>query len=196
MKRVSVLLALAFAVYLALATAAYANFGPHGGYTDDTDACAACHRAHTSFADVGWVDNLGVQHESALLVSSATSMSEFCYACHGNQAPGASTNVQAGIFDSGPSGCNGQNVGDSNSGVTVAYVTDSTFNAPLNGGGFDSVGLQATTSSHGMDLGPATAPMWGAGSARPRRARISPAPTATIPTAAPTTDCSSTRSTA
>ena len=46
--------------------------------------------------------------------------------------------------------------------MTVAYETESTFNAPLNGGGFDSVGSTTTTSSHGMDLGTATAPMWGA----------------------------------
>jgi predicted CXXCH cytochrome family protein len=166
-KRVILVVALALAANLLFAGAAYANFGPHGGYTDDTDACAGCHRAHTSFAQVGWTDNFGVVHESALLVSSATSMSEFCYACHGNQAPGASTNVQAGIFDSGPSGAAGQVVGDSNGGVTVAYVTESTFNAPLNGGGFDTVGLVPATSSHGMDLGPATAPMWGAGSSVP-----------------------------
>jgi predicted CXXCH cytochrome family protein len=158
---------LVLAMSLVFVGAAYANFGPHGGYVNDTDACAGCHRAHTSFAEVGWTDNYGVYHESALLVSSATNMSQFCYACHGNLAPGASTNVQAGVFDSGPSGAAGQVVGDSNGGVAVAYVTESTFNAPLNGGGFDSVGATPTTSSHGMDLGVATAPMWGAGSSLP-----------------------------
>ncbi len=165
MKRVSVVLALALAASLIFVGTAYANFGPHGGYTDDTDACAGCHRAHTSFAQVGWTDNFGVQHESALIVSSATTMSQFCYACHGNQAPGASTNVQGGIFDSGPSGALGQGVGADNGGVTVQYVTDSTFGATLNGGGFDSVNTSPTTSSHGMDLGAATAPTWGTGSA-------------------------------
>ncbi len=103
-KRISIILALTLAMSLLFVGAAYANFGPHGGYADDTDACAGCHRAHTSFASVGWKDRFGVDHESALLVSSATNMKEFCYACHGNEAPGASTNVQAGIFDGGPSG--------------------------------------------------------------------------------------------
>ena len=151
-KRFSVVLAIALAASLLFVGAAYANFGPHGGYVDDTDACAGCHRAHTSFAQVGWRDAFGVDHESALLVSSATKMSEFCYACHGDQAPGASTNVQAGIFDSGPSGPLGTLVGGSNGGVTVAYVTESTFGSPLNGGGFDSIAGTSTTSSHGMDL--------------------------------------------
>ena len=41
---------------------------------------------------------------SALLVGSATTMTEFCNACHGDLAPGASTNVVRGVFDSGPTG--------------------------------------------------------------------------------------------
>ncbi len=168
-RKLGVLLALTLATTLLFAGAAYANFGPHGGYVDDTDACAGCHRAHTSFAQVGWTDAFGVQHESALLVSSATSMSQFCYACHGNDAPGAATNVQAGIFDSGPSG---SPLGSSNGGVTVAYVTESTYGATLNGGGFASIGATTTTSTHGMDLGTATAPMWGAGSSLPAQTNL------------------------
>jgi predicted CXXCH cytochrome family protein len=171
-KRLSIILALALAMSLLFVGAAFANFGPHGGYVDDTDACAGCHRAHTSFAQVGWTDGFGNVHESALLVSSAKNMKEFCYACHGDQAPGASTNVQAGIFDSGPSSAALGAVGSSNGGVTVAYVTESTFGAPLNGGGFDSIGATATTSSHGMDLGAATAPMWGAGNSVPVGANL------------------------
>ena len=65
-KRLSIILALTLAMSLLFVGAAYANFGPHGGYVDDTDACAGCHRAHTSFAKVGWTDSFGVQHESAL----------------------------------------------------------------------------------------------------------------------------------
>ena len=172
MKRVTLVLVLSLALSLLFAGVAYANFGPHGGYVDDTDSCAGCHRAHTSFAQVGWTDAFGVAHESALLVSSATTMKEFCYACHGDAAPGASTNVQAGIFDSGPSGPLGTPVGGSNDGVTVAYVTESTFAAPLNGGGFDRVDTAPTTSSHGMDLGAATAPMWGVGSSLPVGANL------------------------
>jgi hypothetical protein len=103
LKRFSIVLALTVALCLAFVGSAYANFGPHGGYINDTDACAGCHRAHTSFSTVGWKDGLGTQHASALLVGNAATMTEFCDACHGDQAPGASTNVQSGIFDAGPS---------------------------------------------------------------------------------------------
>jgi len=159
-------------VVLATAGSAFANFGPHGGYALDTDACAGCHRAHTSFSDLTWQDTGGNNH-SALLVSSASTMQEFCYACHGDNAPGASTNVQSGIFDSGPSGGLGVAAGTTVNGVTTAYETNSTFGATLNGGGFSSmpatngVGFTATSSMHDMEKGSLTDPMWGAGSSAP-----------------------------
>ncbi len=181
MKRISIVLALSLALCLAFVGSAYANFGPHGGYIDDTDSCAGCHRAHTSFSTVGWTDTLGTQHDSALLVGSAATMTEFCNACHGDTAPGASTNVASGVFDSGPSaassvatpnasGANG--VTDGGVSVATMYQTASTFNAPLNGGGFNrmpdpyawqtstSVSYKATSSAHKMDV---TGPLWGAG---------------------------------
>jgi len=160
LKRFSTVLAMTLALSLVFVGSAFANFGPHGGYVNDTDACAGCHRAHTSFASVGWKDALGTQHASALLVGNATSMTQFCDACHGDQAPGASTNVQSGIFDSGPSqGTNdpgtpsgspltphsrtlgagspaGTYPGDGGAAV-LQYNTASLFGAPLNGGGFD-----------------------------------------------------------
>ena len=46
---------------LALPTAAFANFAIHGNYVTDTDACAGCHRAHTSVSTIGWTDNLGTR---------------------------------------------------------------------------------------------------------------------------------------
>ena len=182
LKRFSIVLVLVVALSMVFVGGAYANFGPHGGYANDTDACAGCHRAHTSFSTVGWLDAAGNQHASALLVGNAQSMTEFCYACHGDYAPGASTNVASGIFDSGPSadigravpaasGTNG--VTDSGSVVT-AYQTNSVFNAPLNGGGFQrmpdpyawqtsaNVVYTATTSAHRMDY---SGPLWGAGNA-------------------------------
>jgi len=143
-------------VVLASAGTAFANFGPHGGYALDTDACAGCHRAHTSFSDVTWKDANDNEH-SALLVSSASTMTEFCYACHGDNAPGASTNVEIGVFDAGPSGADGQALGGG-----IMYQTNSTFNAGLNGGAFTGV-----TSMHDMDKGSVTDPMWGAGSSAP-----------------------------
>jgi predicted CXXCH cytochrome family protein len=133
---------------------AFANFGPHGAYTSDTDACASCHRAHTSFSTLGWTDLQGQPRDSALLISQAANMSTFCYACHGDSAPGASTNVVDGIFDAGPS----SGVG----GPSGTYTTNSSYDATLNGGGFSFMGGHTTTvsssnpaqpvmSSHNMD---------------------------------------------
>jgi len=181
LKRISTILVLAIGLSLVFAGAAYANFGPHGGYVDDTDSCAGCHRAHTSFSTVGWTDSLGTDHTSALLVGSATTMTEFCNACHGDLAPGASTNVVSGVFDSGPTGETGDLVGGDNGGVVVAYASESQFNAPLNGGGFTqmpdpyvweasaTVSYSAATSAHSME---AAGPLWGAGSSVPTWANL------------------------
>lgn len=179
LKRVSLVLIMALALTLAFSATAYANFGPHGGYLDDTDACAGCHRAHTSFLELTWTDDtIAAAEHSALLIGSATTMSEFCNACHGDDAPGASTNVVAGVFDSGPTGPDGTAVGGDNDGVTVLYESNSTFDAVLNGGGFTYVpdgvgGYDLSTSAHDMDLGAgATSPMWGDGSAVPAGANL------------------------
>ena len=153
---------------------AYANFGPHGGYSKDTDACAGCHRAHTSFSPIQRTEYLngtptGNLVGSALLVSSAQNMTEFCYVCHGNDAPGASTNVAAGLFDGGPS----TDINDATlDGVQALYNTNSSFDTTLNGGGFDTMGLSGTsvTSMHNMapeavsnNMTGTVAPMWGYG---------------------------------
>ena len=50
-KRFLLVLVVALAISMMSVGAAYANFGPHGGYVDDTDSCAGCHRAHTSFSE-------------------------------------------------------------------------------------------------------------------------------------------------
>jgi hypothetical protein len=107
-------------------------------------------------------------------------MTEFCDACHGDTAPGASTNVASGVFDSGPSasstgtvGAVGATTGSDGGAVRSMYKTDSVFNAPLNGGGFTrmpdpyawqtstSISYLAATSAHKMDV---SGPLWGAGS--------------------------------
>lgn len=174
LKRFSFALVLAVVLSLALAGAAFANFGPHGGYVDDTDACAGCHRAHTSFSSLGWTDKSGTYGGNALLVGGYTNTTEFCNACHGDLAPGASTNVVMGKFDGGPSSAGGAAAGGLNDGVTTAYVTDSTFGAPLNGGGFtqsanlvdwEASGAGAyknVTSAHSMEK---VGVLWGAGAA-------------------------------
>jgi len=167
LKRIIFVLAIALALTFAFSGVAYANFGPHGGYTEDTDACAGCHRAHTSFSTLEWTDRFG-STGSALLIGSATTMEDFCNACHGDDAPGASTNVVSGVFDGGPSGTSTQTVGDvSLDGSTViAYTTNSSFDATLNGGGFVSMPVDAAngvftaiSSSHGMEA--LNVPLWG-----------------------------------
>jgi hypothetical protein len=126
-KRLFLAIVLVALAALALPTAAFANFAIHGNYVTDTDACAGCHRAHTSVATIGWTDTAGTKHDSALLVTSATEMWQFCYACHDATSQGADTNVQQGIYE-------GSLYGDSG-GI-------------LNGGGFDSLDVTATTSTH------------------------------------------------
>lgn len=125
-KKFSLTLALvAFAVIL-LPSAAFGNFAIHGNYVNDTDACAGCHRAHTSVSSLSWGDTLGNEH-SALLVSSASTMEEFCLACHDSAGQSADTNVTDGLY----------------------YGTD--YGTPmgiLNGGGFDSFDNTPTTSTH------------------------------------------------
>ncbi|KKN11845.1 hypothetical protein LCGC14_1022400, partial [marine sediment metagenome] len=80
-------------ISLALVAPAFANNGPHmggaaagdvsGGFAQNTDACAACHRAHT-----------GVQ---ASLLNSGDDVYSFCTACH--NGTGANANVLSGVFE-------------------------------------------------------------------------------------------------
>lgn len=162
MKRISILLVLTSVFLLAFSGVALANFGPHGGYASDTDSCAGCHRAHTSFSEASWTTyDANQSQRSALLVSNARTISDFCIVCHGNDAPGASTNVMGGVFDSGPSSSIDGNTG----GVVELYETNSTFDAVLNGGGFASMGGMSVTSVHNMELQDGTDPTWGRGMA-------------------------------
>jgi hypothetical protein len=152
-KRLTIVLIATVALSMLFVGTAFANFGPHGGYVEDTDACAACHRAHTSFASATFTDNQGGQR-SGLLVSGAASITQFCLACHGDNTPGASTNVQSGVFDAGPSAGVGATVPGTNNGVYTPYATDSTYMAALNGGAF-----AGSTSTHQMES--QSLPMWG-----------------------------------
>jgi predicted CXXCH cytochrome family protein len=138
-KRIAFVLLAACAIVFATSGVALANFGPHGGYAADTDACAECHRAHTATSDVQWTDNQGGK-KNALLISTSTSMTDFCYACHGDGAVGAATNVQSGYFE----GAN-------------SFVTNSSPGATLNAGGFARLGglsgqsnSKTVMSSHGV----------------------------------------------
>lgn len=141
---------------------AWGNFAVHGAFSTDTDACAGCHRAHTSISSLTWKDAADNDH-SALLISQASTMQEFCLACHGEGGPGAATNVEGGLFDSGPTGELGVPLSDA-----IRYQTNSSFGATLNAGGFARVGGAGTvTSVHTMEAGAATSPMWGAGLSAP-----------------------------
>jgi len=168
-KKFAILLGLVMALSLVFATGAFANFGPHGGYSTDTDSCAGCHRAHTSFSTLEFDHSNSPGSSNSLLVGNPASMTEFCNACHGDAAPGASTNVVMGLFDSGPSGENGEATGTVGvGGEAIQYETASTFGAALNGGGFteafdqDDAVFQPVTSSHNMEV---VGPLWGTGSA-------------------------------
>ncbi len=159
MKRIGIVLALTAIALLAFTGIAFANFGIHGGYLVDTDACAGCHRAHTATSGITWTDADGAAR-SALLISTATKIYEFCYTCHGSGASGAATDVQGGVFDAVPS-----------------YGTDvnSTVGWSLNGGGFEridglidgqsdtqtAIARGTTTSSH--EVGGASWNAWGEG---------------------------------
>lgn len=126
-KRIALALVLTAAVFLMVPAAAMANMAIHGNYVQDDDACAGCHRAHTSVSSITWQETGSTAEHSALLVSSATEVWEFCYACHDATSQGAETNVQTGIYE-------GTLYGNQNS--------------VLNGGGFESLDQSATTSSH------------------------------------------------
>lgn len=97
-KRFSFALVVAALIALAVPAVAAANMEPHGNYADDTDACAGCHRAHTSYSTVTWTDTATNNH-SALLVGQTNFMWEFCYACHDTASQGAETNVEDGIYE-------------------------------------------------------------------------------------------------
>jgi hypothetical protein len=136
MKKLTILLGLALFVALLVPGAAFANFAIHGNYVSDTDACAGCHRAHTSVSTLTWQDSASPANDhTALLVSTAAKMYQFCYACHDAVGQGADTNVQEGIYEGSVYG---------------------TKDAILNGGGFESLGASGTTSSHIIEGG------WGA----------------------------------
>ncbi|MBI5231483.1 MAG: cytochrome c3 family protein [Coriobacteriales bacterium] len=126
LKRIIVAALVVTAAVLLVPSVAMANFAIHGNYVEDTDACAGCHRAHSSISTITWEDTSAEKH-SALLVSSATTMQEFCYACHDATSQGADTNVEQGIYEGTLYGANG---------------------ATLNGGGIEEVDGLGATSTH------------------------------------------------
>jgi predicted CXXCH cytochrome family protein len=135
-----------------MAGVAIAGAGPHKGgtpgFTQDTDACAGCHRAHT-----------GVH---ASLLKAGNTYYEFCVSCH--DGTGANTNVVDGVF-----------TGTTTSWGTQTYGTAGNG---LNGGGFsnakpytDRSGRNGTsaavTSKHDVASDSATYTAWGGGNSGP-----------------------------
>ncbi len=82
LRRIGWVVVLAVGLAFLLPGIAWADNGPHGGYTPTTDACAGCHRAHTAAAP-------------RLLIVSVPNL---CLTCHGSAASGADTNVADGIY--------------------------------------------------------------------------------------------------
>lgn len=116
-KRFIALAVVTAAIIIALTPGvALANFSIHGGYTMDTDACAGCHRAHTAASSITWTKT-DLTEGSALLISTASEIYQFCYTCHDSVSLGAETNVETGIYEG---------------------TTNGTQNAQLNGGGFEA----------------------------------------------------------
>ncbi len=127
MKRVLLLIVLAFVLVVVGVNPVLANGGPHGGYTPTTDACAGCHRAHTATGP-------------NLLVSDGTY--ELCISCHGATGSGANTNVEDGLYLSSRDDSAG------NGDIGAANTPD---NSPLLGGGFINYQGAAVTSAHSTD---------------------------------------------
>jgi len=101
-KKFATLLVLAATIVavVLVPSVALANMGPHGGYISNTEACAGCHRAHTAPSSITWV-GVGANKatKSALLLSDATTVYQFCLACHDSTSQGADTNVIDGVYE-------------------------------------------------------------------------------------------------
>ncbi|MCL4534139.1 MAG: hypothetical protein M1370_03140 [Bacteroidetes bacterium] len=139
MKKAIVIILAAGAMALGFAGTAFANGGPHGGYTATTDGCAGCHRAHTATSP-------------NLLINTNTAL---CLTCHGTAATGAETNVNDGIYE-------GTTLGTQNAGLNGGGFTNATQDPGLTG----TATSAAVTSIHavqGTAGYSATATMWGAG---------------------------------
>ncbi len=155
-KKSILFLVLITVALLCMSGIAQANFAIHGGYLADTDACAGCHRAHTSTSAITWIDKSGTGvRRSALLVGPPTTQVYiFCYVCHSSGAPGAATDVEGGVLDStSPGGAvEGAHSGNSATDPGPDEAADfSQINQTLNGGGFELLGNdinRPSTSTH------------------------------------------------
>jgi len=142
-KKLATFLVLA-ATVLAIAlvpSIALANMGPHGGYISNTEACAGCHRAHTAPSSLTWVDKTD-RVRSALLFSSASTVEEFCLACHDAGCQGADTNVIDGKYEATT-----DTYGTAGAPLISGAFGRATHGGPLGDGDYDSTG-KIVTSTH------------------------------------------------
>lgn len=165
---ITLLLLMAFPIVV------HADNGPHKGeYTNTTDACAQCHRAHRGQAPNLLKGGMGMLTGYRVEGQVDTRQMEMCFSCHGTSGQGADTNVEDGIY--------------MNRGSEGKYGTPG---AGLRGGGFvnalmdpDMDGQPSSapvTSKH--DVGLYNAVAWGLGS--------SGAGHPTVSTNRPTIQCS------
>ncbi len=143
MKKGTIIIAVVALLALASFGIAFANAGPHGGYTATTDACAGCHRAHTA------------QGPNLLIEASTQAL---CLTCHGSSATGAQTNVSDGVYETTA----GNNTGNpllgggftnyQGSAVTSTHDISSTVTAAW---GYGSATNRGTTAdlAEGLDCG-------------------------------------------
>jgi predicted CXXCH cytochrome family protein len=120
---------------------AFADNGPHGGYTATTDACAGCHRAHTAVGP-------------KLLVASTTY--DLCMTCHGAAGTGANTNVLDGVYAN--RAVPARSEGTANGGLLGGGFA----NARMATDGGTTSASGATTSTHNVN-GTAAGTVWGFG---------------------------------
>jgi predicted CXXCH cytochrome family protein len=139
MKRILWALIGVLALSLVTTPLAFANGGPHGGYTATTDGCAGCHRTHTASGPKLVVD---------------TNTYSLCMSCHGSAGTGANTNVDDGLYLASR---------DDSGGNYDHGAANTPDNANLLGGGFVNYGGAAVTSSH--DPTGTTDQAWGYGNA-------------------------------
>lgn len=145
MKKLLFALVLGLLLVFALATAATADNGPHGGFTATTDACGGCHRAHSA-----------AYGSNALLVMDPQAL---CLSCH--DGSGAATNVEDGVYNLAGSpygsteGTDGRSLfggGFDNALMATAW------NGALTGGA--PAASRPTTSTHNIGTDGA---IWGSG---------------------------------
>ncbi len=119
-----------------------ADNGPHGGYTATTDACAACHRAHTAAGN------------DLLRAGSSTAL---CLTCHGSTGAGADTDVMDGLYLQRDATTESPLEGEVNRGLKAGGFRYARMDTAWNG----TATARPTTSSHLWDGGSGTA--WGSG---------------------------------